>query len=107
MTTIACPLCAGPVALKGRSPACLIGHEFDADGLAEQVSARAEHALWAAVRSLEDQASAARWRQTRPSPPPHLDASIELAEQQAGLLRDLLRAREGATSDTDHKPPDW
>lgn len=107
MTTIACPVCAGPVELIGEKPECLIGHDFAQGELLDQLGHEASSALWSAVRALEDSASGARWRLTLPSPPPYLQESIALAEREAKLLRDLLTQREGAKSETDHRPQTW
>ncbi|HEX5562635.1 MAG TPA: hypothetical protein VFX52_13410 [Nocardioidaceae bacterium] len=107
MSTIACPICAGPVELTGTKPACLIGHDFEPDGLQVDVDDAASRALWSAVRALEDSASGARWRATLPHPPPHLEVTIERASREALLLRDLIEHREEGKSDTSERPPSW
>ena len=107
MTTIACPICAGPVALSSVTPSCLIGHDFVPDELHVTVEEAASRALWSAVRALEDSASGARWRSTLPDPPPSLQATIVRAEHQAELLRELINTREGDESDTGNRPDSW
>lgn len=107
METIACPVCAGPVALRGTRARCLIGHEFMPNDLQGDVEDQASRALWSAVRALEDTASGARWRATLPDPPPHLEITIARATHDALLLRDLIARREGGNSDTDNKPENW
>lgn len=107
MTSISCPLCSGPVELVSERPSCLLGHAFDPVELQEQFEHEAAHALWAAVRALEDSASGGRWRATLPSPPAHLQETIERADRQAQLLRDMIEQREGGKSDTRHRPDDW
>jgi uncharacterized protein YbaR (Trm112 family) len=107
METIACPVCVGPLTLRGTRATCPIGHKFKPDELQAGVEEEAARALWAAVRSLEDTASGARWRATLPDPPPHLETTIARATHHALLLRDLIARREGGTSDTDNKPEHW
>jgi hypothetical protein len=70
METIACPVCVGPLTLRGTRATCPIGHKFKPDELQAGVEEEAARALWAAVRSLEDTASGARWRATLPDPAP-------------------------------------
>jgi hypothetical protein len=105
-TTIACPVCAGPVPLTGANVSCLIGHDFEPDDLGAAVADAASRALWSAVRSLEDTVSGARWRMTLPSPPPSLAETIDQAEREAKLLRELLSRREESIA-TNTRPEPW
>lgn len=107
MTTIACPICAGPVELADATPSCLVGHEFDPKELQGELTREASRALWSAVRALEDSASGARWRSNLPNPPNHLQQTIDRALREAQVLRDLLAVHEGGESDTEHRPTGW
>jgi len=103
---IACPMCAGPVALVGTEVSCLIGHDFAPDDLIAAIEDAAARALWSAVRSLEDTVTGARWRMTLASPSPSLPQTIEQAEREANLLRELLSQREASTA-TNTRPERW
>jgi hypothetical protein len=107
MTSISCPICAGPVELVGERPTCLIGHAYGSDELQPELGRAASGALWSAVRALEDSASGARWRLTLPNPPRGLQATIDRATREAVILRDLIGTREGSSSETEHRPDDW
>ena len=100
MTIITCPICDGPVEVSAAEPepACQVGHDFSDDDLPRQIDNRATHALWAAVRALDDQAATARWRTTRPDPPRYMDEVASTAKEHADLLRQLLQRREGSPS---------
>jgi hypothetical protein len=106
MTLVSCPICAGPVELTGERPACLIGHDFDADDVQRRLGEQAHRALWSAIRALEDSASGARWRLTLPDAPAHLPALVESATREATLLRDLMNSRE-EQSNTGDRPQKW
>ena len=100
--------------LEGDRPGCLIGHTFEGDELEDRLGQEAEHALWSAIRALEDAASGARWRLTLPHPPGHLDRLIERSEREARMLRDLVSARETRSeeqstqsSNTEDRPENW
>lgn len=107
MTSIACPICAGPVDLVGDAPECLVGHDFKATDLSAEIERAASRALWSAVRALEDSASGARWRLTLPNPPAGLQTSIDRSSREALVLRDLIGVREGTGSDAEHRPANW
>lgn len=113
MTLISCPICAGPVDLTGRRAGCLIGHTFESDDLQDRLDRAAEHALWSAIRALEDSASGARWRLTLPNPPAHLDRLIEASDRESQMLRELVGSRErrpedgSQPSNTEERPDGW
>lgn len=110
MTSIACPVCSGPVELDGDRPACLIGHDFRPEALRVATQSTADRALWMAVRALEDATSAARWMHGRPGiaeRKPYLRQSITSGEQAALVLRELISRREGSDSDAEHRPQEW
>ena len=67
-----------------------MAHAFDQDELPLRVRQEATRALWSAIRALEDTASAARWRQTRPNPAPYLQEVIDKATGEVVVLRDVL-----------------
>ena len=92
---ISCPVCAGPVTVADAGDAsCEVGHSFAPGELEARLGERASHALWAALRALEDQVSIARWRQQQHDAPAHVAAGARLAEEQARLLRRLLEGRD-------------
>lgn len=107
MTQISCPLCAGPVELVGEKPSCLIGHDFEPEELSHHLGREAGRALWSAVRALEDSVLSARWRMTQPAPPANGAEIVDRGERAAKLIRGLLHAREGDTSDTENRPQEW
>jgi hypothetical protein len=109
MTSIACPVCAGPVELVDARATCLIGHDFEPGALREAVQSEADRALWMAVRALEDSVSAARWSMTQPGlePSPYLYDTINKGAKAAELIRDLISGREGSDSETDRRPENW
>lgn len=110
MTSIACPVCAGPVDLDVDKPTCLIGHDFEANELQLTTQRAADRALWTAIRALEDATSAAQWILTRPEASerkPYLRDHIVNGQQAANILRALVHSREGSESDTEHRPEDW
>ena len=91
VTTISCPMCAGPVHLVEGQPRCPLSHAFDRDELPFRVREEATRALWSAVRGLEDTANAARWRQAQPLPPPNLQDVVDKATREVAVLRDVLQ----------------
>lgn len=107
MSTISCPLCAGPVELQDGTAVCAVGHAYAADTITDEVAEQAERALWAAVRALEDQASTVRWRQANGETAAHLGRSLEQVDGQAALLRKLLAQREPDGIQTQEAPADW
>ncbi|MGA8257197.1 MAG: hypothetical protein WB767_11555, partial [Nocardioides sp.] len=99
MAYISCPVCAGPVEFVGERPRCLVGHAFTPEDLSRSLGEAASRALWSALRALEDSVASAQWRLTQPSPPANAQAIVEEAEREAALVRTLLTAREGRSSD--------
>ena len=98
MASIACPVCAGPVALIGTRPSCERDHAFEPSELQENLEREASEALLSAVRALEDWITGARWLLTQPGPPPHLQFETDQAARHAEILRELMESRrEGAT----------
>ena len=74
---------------------CACGHDFDPDDLHVTRSSGAVGALWSAVHALEDKASGGRWRSRQPLPPPHLEETIDRADEEAGAIREILKNRDG------------
>jgi hypothetical protein len=110
MSTIACPVCAGPVELSGDHLRCLVGHDFEPEVLQEAAQKAAARALWMAVRALEDATSTARWIMDRPEMSerkPYLGETITSGDKAAGLLRALISGREGDDSQTETRPERW
>jgi len=97
----ACPDCSGVLwDVSGDGPLrlrCETGHAYSAASLAEGQAETVEHALWAAVRAMEDRIEFARVR-ARHATARGLDALVrqfavqeEAAQQHATVLRALLR----------------
>ncbi len=100
MVSIACPVCAGRVALTLNSirPSCERDHAIEPSELQEDLEREASAALLAALRALEDWISGARWLLTQRGPPPHLQFETDQAGRHVEILRELIEARrrEGA-----------
>ena len=90
MATIACPLCLGPTEVLTDGGRCQEGHDFDEADLVRAFQAKADSALWAAIRSLDDQAAFARLREREGRPVP---LGARLAAEHVEALRELLTAR--------------
>lgn len=107
-TTVTCPTCGGPLSLDDSGKArCLVGHEVAPDDVPVVMEAVTTRALWTAIRSLEDAASGARWRQSRPDPPAWLSRALDEAERDALVLRELLGQREASAVNSVARPDDW
>lgn len=94
MATIACPLCFGPTEVDVDGGRCAMGHEFDEPELVRSLQAKADNAMWAALRSLQDQAAYARIRRNegRAAPP-----EAALAEEHVEALQEFIRQRVAGT----------
>ncbi|MCA1711278.1 MAG: hypothetical protein LC789_06410 [Actinobacteria bacterium] len=90
MPTITCPLCLGPTELHVDGAQCAVGHSFDEAELVRALQQKADHALWAAMRSLEDQAAYGRIRRAEGMP---LPPEVSLAEERVEALRNVMRGR--------------
>jgi hypothetical protein len=90
MTRARCPTCNGRLRLS--QDRCWSGHEIAWEERQIIASPGVVRAMWAAVHALEDRASSARWRRRLPSPPPHLDETIEKADEEAASIRDILQS---------------
>ena len=101
MTRGRCPTCGGRLPTPWEDNArCSCGHGFDPNDLHVKASSGAVGALWSAVHALEDKASSGRWRSRQPQPPPHLEETIEKADEEADAIREVLKQRDAAP------PPD-
>lgn len=89
----ACPTCAGPVEFDGAIASFLVGYEVMPEQFSKATQDVATRAMWAAVKSLEDAASQARWRLAQPSPPESLWRVVVESERDADVLRRLLSLR--------------
>lgn len=90
MTEIACPLCLGPTQIAPDGGACEEGHSFDHDEMVGALQARADNALWTAIRVLDDQAAYGRHLERAGLPvPPH----VAHAEEHGAFLREFIRTR--------------
>lgn len=102
-TGIACPECHGVIWAaadeEGPEFRCRVGHAYSADALLAAHVESVEGALWAGVRSLQEQASltkhlarkaARRGDQMSAS---RLSERSKTAEQQAGMIETMLRKR--------------
>lgn len=99
--TYSCPECGGVLEevqenklLRFR---CRVGHMYSPDSLMADQTEAVERALWAAIRSMEEQAEfsarlAAKSRQNkRPSLARRFSEKAEMNRDNAALLRDLLQ----------------
>jgi two-component system chemotaxis response regulator CheB len=97
-----CPECGGVLweadANGGYRYECRVGHAYGAESLAADESGKIEHALWAALRAVEERASlsrrlAARAREHRQRrSAERFDAQVAEHARAALVLRDLLGA---------------
>lgn len=94
-----CPTCGGKASKASQDvfAQCVCGRDFSSDDLHVAASTGAIGALWAAVHALEDKASSGRWRSRQPQPPPHLQDTIDRADEEAGAIRDVLKQRDGGS----------
>ncbi|HXM57339.1 MAG TPA: chemotaxis protein CheB [Candidatus Dormibacteraeota bacterium] len=107
-TGLTCPECGGVLwADPGAEQLhCRIGHRYSLDTLQAQRQLSVEHAMWAAVRALREDASLARHMATRARDGnrQHTAASFERryrqAEHSAAVLEGLLLEREPAETPT-------
>lgn len=103
-TTITCPECHGVIneihASAGTRYECQVGHSFTPQGLLDAQSDDLEHALWAAVRSLEEGASLSRklaekaGSNNRPTAAKQYRENANHRSQHAKILRELLEKLE-------------
>jgi two-component system, chemotaxis family, protein-glutamate methylesterase/glutaminase len=107
VTGITCPECHGSIWLKNgdggdASLTCRVGHAFSPESFYEVQSQNVENALWAGVRSLEEQASLAGVMAARASKFEDRDASRryerrrEIANENADALRKVILDRSDA-----------
>ena len=94
MASIACPVCAGPVAVIETRPDCERDHaSSEPSELQADLEREASEAMLSAVRALEDWITGARWLLTQPGPPPHLQFETDQAARHAEILRELMESR--------------
>jgi len=89
---------------------CRVGHAYTTETLTTEQARVVEHALWSALRALEEQAAVrrrmaerARRRRMNPSADRYEDRAREL-EQQAQEVRNLVLAGVGAATETEDEP---
>jgi two-component system chemotaxis response regulator CheB len=96
-----CPECGGALweeagPSSGVRFACHVGHTFSSDGLLTLHSAEVERAIWAAIRSLEEQAALRRRMARRADERKMVAISTALEEQahdserRAEIIRSVL-----------------
>ena len=112
LTGITCPDCHGSIWLQSGSDgsiqfACRIGHSYSPETFVEIQSENVENALWAGVRSLEEQAAlsaamASRAQKFRDAETAkRFEQRGRIAQEHAEALRTLLVGRsEGAPTES-------
>ena len=107
VTGLTCPDCHGSIWLqtgKGGDVAftCRVGHSYSPESFYELQSGNVENALWAGLRSLEEQASFAAVMASRstkfgdPDAAGRYEARRRSANDNAEVLRKVLLERSGA-----------
>lgn len=107
VTGITCPDCHGSIWLQtgdGGEVAltCRVGHSYSPESFVEIQAANVEDALWAGIRSLEEQATLAAAMASRasklndPQSADRAEQRRKIAEKNARVLRDLVLERPGA-----------
>src|SRR5262245_17456407 len=109
LSAFTCPDCQGALwelrdgdLLRFR---CHVGHAFSAESLMAEQSEELENALWAALRSLEENAALSRRMAERASERNHtvsvmqFEENARQVEQHAAVIRQALRQNEKALVD--------
>jgi two-component system chemotaxis response regulator CheB len=109
LSAFTCPDCSGALwelrdgdLLRFR---CHVGHAFSAEGLMANQSEELENALWAALRSLEENAALARRMAARAGERNHtvsvtqFEENARRVEQHAAVIRQVLQNSEKASVD--------
>jgi two-component system, chemotaxis family, protein-glutamate methylesterase/glutaminase len=108
--TLICPECGGVLTEHNETHVpqwrCHVGHLYSAESLNEEQGAAVEAALWTALRSLEDRAALMRRlsdgavERGQPRSARLFRLQAEQSQQQADLLRDVVREAAAAAQRT-------
>jgi two-component system chemotaxis response regulator CheB len=89
---------------------CRVGHAYTSETLTTEQAHVVEHALWSALRALEEQAAVCRRmaerarRQRRPASAKRYEDRVRELEQQAQDVRNLVLAGVGDATETENEP---